>query len=318
MQLIGTPESEDGEAVAMDNEGNCFVAGLTRGNLEDGSSDSSRDIFLAKYDAEGTERFIVEFGGDDYDKPTDLALVGDGGLVISGSTKGGFGGVTVDSGRAAFAAKLDEEGQLQWVGIAGGDGLDAGDAVAVDNTGAVYLGGADQSTGSGPTSDGFLAKFSEDGQQQWFKAVGTDRSGEVNAIVIGANGDIHAVGRAMGGIGEQTSEGRNDGFVATFAPDGANTQTSLFGSTDDEEPAAATLDDSGTLLVTGTQKIRRDGDRQTRGFLMKVELAGDVGWTETFSAYGAGVEIASNDAIFVGGTANPARGDREARLLKFQ
>ncbi len=109
-----------------------------------------------------------------------------------------------------FVTKLDPTGTILFTTTLSGKGTDAGNAIAVDTAGNIYLGGSTSSqnfplrkplypypwSGSIPGSGtfGFLTKLSADGSQLIYS---TYFPGAVNAIAVDAAGSLYATGSSM-------------------------------------------------------------------------------------------------------------------------
>jgi hypothetical protein len=183
--VLGAPE--EGSGIAVNNLGNAFVAGST-------SSDDFPITNLAFQTAQGggTENaFIVElsstgsalvystyFGGGTMDYATSIALDATGNAYIAGYTASTDLPILAPVQAAlageydAFIAELNTSGSsLYFSTFYGGSLLDAANAIALDSSGNIYIGGqtnsinfpavsAIQSSQPGDTS-GFLLKLSE-------------------------------------------------------------------------------------------------------------------------------------------------------------
>ena len=113
------------------------VGGVTITNSYDAAFaryDGSRDLYVAKYDLLGRLVWVRQFGGTNNEVLTSFAADAAGNLYLGGSFKGrvAFGELTAEStkvvqsatvtqvGTDGFVAKLDAEGQPQWVKNFGG------------------------------------------------------------------------------------------------------------------------------------------------------------------------------------------------------
>jgi hypothetical protein len=106
-----------------------------------------------------------------------MAVDGSGNIYVTGYARSTWGNpVRPYSGDSdAFVAKLDSNGALLWNTFLGGEGYDAGNEIAVDGAGNVYITGISYSSWGGstcPEPDGthapvFSAKLDSNGLLQW-------------------------------------------------------------------------------------------------------------------------------------------------------
>ncbi len=185
-----------GTIVCMDQNGNLYVTGLMGGGANPTSFyfqtdtftvDGYNDFYLAKYNAEGNEIWVRQFGG-----PNMLGMnikgesIGDIiydpiGNCIYASGKFyqtcNFGTITLNTNPddlELFLAKFDLNGNCIWAKKAGSSGDDRGSNLAVDTSGNIYMAGSVPYTGYFDTITvygGFLAKYNSGGTCQWVKQI---------------------------------------------------------------------------------------------------------------------------------------------------
>ena len=120
----------------------------------------------------------VQILGSDRDETLiDLAQNKRGEFVIVGTTDGAIDGYP-NRLSDAFVAKYDRDGNKQWVVRFGTPQDDLATAVAISDDGAVWVsgdtyGGMEGNVNKGER-DGFLAKFSATGVQQWIVHISTE------------------------------------------------------------------------------------------------------------------------------------------------
>jgi len=141
---IAGPGQEHAGGVAVDGEGNLFVAGGFGGTVDfdpgpenvlrsatgtaaDGAAPPGQmDAFVVKYDAEGRFCWVVTVGGAGMDLVRALAADGHGGVLIAGNLSGKVDFDPADppddddtvetrSGRDAFLAHYRADGSFAWV-----------------------------------------------------------------------------------------------------------------------------------------------------------------------------------------------------------
>jgi len=216
-QLHGSVSASRGR-VALDGEGNCYLAGAFQGTATFGtnklsSAASSEDLYVAKINPEGDTLWAFRAGGGGSDVANGLAVSEQGDIYVTGRFSGDadFLGTSLKSagGHDVFVLKLTTAGQLQWVRQAGGVGSDWGSGVALDAGGNGYvIGGFQSSAAFGDTSlqssggdDVFLAKYSAEGVPLWVRKAG----GPSNDYGFGVALDTHGRVGITGGFYSETA-----------------------------------------------------------------------------------------------------------------
>ncbi|HEU17930.1 MAG TPA: hypothetical protein ENO00_00890, partial [Deltaproteobacteria bacterium] len=168
-QLLGTTFRDDGYGVATDSTGNIYITGRTNGNLDGEVNTGGYDIFLVKYDTNGSRLWTRLLG-------TALAECGYGIVVdstdnvfVTGSTEGDLDGLPNAGGSDSFLVKYDTNGNRLWTQLLGTAFDDQGRRVAADSTGNIYVTGSTEGDLDGlPNaggSDSFLVKYDTNGNR---------------------------------------------------------------------------------------------------------------------------------------------------------
>jgi hypothetical protein len=209
---FGSSSSDRGLDVAVDASQNVFVCGFFSGTINFGSgvsissNGSSRDAFLAKFDASGSILWARSGGSSgNNDRANALAIGADGSVVITGQFSGeaGFDGQNISSvgnSNDAFIAKYTTGGDLLWVRSGGGTESDSGLGITVDSGGGVYACGQfsgdiswDNDYANTIDNACFIVKYSSTGSEEWFRWGGG--SSQSIAYDITTNGsNVYAVG----------------------------------------------------------------------------------------------------------------------------
>lgn len=205
--------------VAVDREGNVFVAGEAAGDVKLGSGPDSRsmkgrgelDFFLAKLDPNGRFLWTRMAGGGLIDRGYGVATDAKGNCYVTGhyqSTDADFSGTKLPhrGGYDLFVAKYDRDGNLAWIKTAGGKGYDFGHAIALDEQGNVVVSGAVEGEAefagtSFPNQSGtrtFCAKYRPDGTLIWAKVATGEARGAGQGVAVDRRGNIYIAGHNTG------------------------------------------------------------------------------------------------------------------------
>jgi hypothetical protein len=197
----------------------------------------TRDLYLARLDAQGVPTESVTFSGSGEEFLYGMAAVPGGGVVLVGSYSGAlsFGNETlpVASGTDAFVVRLDGSNQVMWAKSFNATTWEViARGVAVDPAGNVVIGGSFAGStdfGSGLVSpsedtlpDGFVVKLGPDGAYYWHHTFGGTLDDIVNSVAVDANGRVSVTGHFNETIvfdGPSIDDvGFLDAFVAQLSP----------------------------------------------------------------------------------------------------
>ena len=253
---LGGINNTFGTSISVDVIGNTFITGYYEGivdfdpnaGIANLTSNGNRDIFLAKYDSNGSYLWSNSIGGSTNDYSLSIVVGNLNNIYITGFFEGtadfdpsaGIANLISNGNRDIFLAKYDSNGSYLWANSIGGSNMNEGNNVTLDNLGNVYITGYffntayfDPSVGiANLTSEGFhdifFAKYDENGNYIWANNVGSSTSiGDIgNGIAVDASGNIHLTGYFSGvcdfdpniGISNLTSNGDADIFFAKYSP----------------------------------------------------------------------------------------------------
>ncbi len=234
---FGDASSQYGLGVAVNGSGNVLLVGAFYSRVDLGggglNSAGAQDIFIAKFNSDGSHIWSNSFGDADDQYPRSIAVDGSGNVIIAGYFEYtvDFGGGTLTSAGAydAFIAKFSPDGIFLWNDRFGDSSYnqyaydittDASDNVIASGhfSGSVdFGGGALTSNGS---DDIFVAKFSSEGTHLWSDSFGDSQEQYSFGVAADNSGDVIITGLFAGsvdfGSGVLTSAGLYDIYIAKF------------------------------------------------------------------------------------------------------
>lgn len=286
-----------------------LTSGLTAGK----HPSSSRDAYVAKYDAMGNLAWARKFGGAGDDIARVVTYDPSGAVIVGGSFQAGVdftGDGTSDAisnGNGnwddAFLVKLDSAtGTTTWFRTFGGSGDDRVNDVAI-NSGQIYSAGmfsntADLNPGAGTfslaaagtgkvrSSDGFVQQLDANGNFVRAWQLGGTSGDLVNSLQVDNSG-VSVLGTFSGtadfqpgsGVSNLTSIRTSDAFLARYSIDGINVNLQFARVIASDGPYASLASNGDSLIVTG----ELNGDALVSSY---DKMGGSIQWTHTFGQSG--------------------------------
>jgi Beta-propeller repeat len=123
-RILGSAQNEKPGKISVSAGGSVFVTGTTDGSLPGNAQSGGGDLYVAKYDTNGTRAWVKQFGSPQTDTGTDIAVDFGGSIYVSGWSDGALngsprystvtGGTTVVKARDGVILRLNANGVLQW------------------------------------------------------------------------------------------------------------------------------------------------------------------------------------------------------------
>jgi chitodextrinase len=330
--------------VAVDStRGYVYVTGYTMAAMDGQGFVGGRDIFLVRYDLDGSNMQTRLLGTTEDDVANAVAVDLNGNVYIAGYTMGGFGVANAgmkDIVVAKFNASLGLQGSVWQIGSAGDD---VATGVAVSATGdAVYItgmaGGVLPSLVAGNTYAGvgdlFVARFSNAGALAWTALLGSTAMDAGLAVAV-VGSAVNVAGMTQGALPGKTFQGGSDIAVARYnGVTGALFWAEQLGTNQDDAAYGITTDsDPGNVFVSGFTSGNLSPFKPNSGLedllLIKFGFGGGTPFALSLSGTGAGEEGRAmaireidNTVYVVGFTggnldAEPNSGGYDMCLLKF-
>jgi hypothetical protein len=176
-----------------------------------------------------------------------------------------------EGGSDVFISKLDASGNFIWAKKFGGENLDNGAAIAIDEDGNIYTTGyfrgtVDFDPGMGTHyltsvgySDVFISKLDASGNFIWAKQLGGDGFDMGSGIAIDDSGNIYVTGDFQqtvdfdpnAGVFDITAAGDYDVFILKLDAFGNFVWAKKIGGIDQEKCNSITVDGAGNVYTTG-------------------------------------------------------------------
>ena len=283
---LGGSGSDQGYAIAVDNDGNAYITGYTTSTnfpTTPGAFQLSfagnRDAFVTKFNATGTALvYSTYLGGSDFDQGWSIAVDSAGNAYVTGITfssdypiMGAY--QPTNNGLAnAFVTKLNATGTaLVYSTYLGGEDFDQGSGITVDNAGNAYITGYTLSSNFPTTSDAFqtsknglgdafVTKLHSSGSSLVYSTyLGGTNSDQGLSIALDSTGSAYITGVTQSAdfpitptAFQSTFTGFANAFVTKFNPTGSALIYSTFlGGSDNNSGAAIAVGNDGNAYVTG-------------------------------------------------------------------
>jgi len=309
-RLVGSKSWDEGETIAADDEGNCYVAGIFGAKINfdknlltpqviinNNGTPNHLDMFLAKYDQQGKVNWVKQVSGVGFERPTAMQTDKAGNVVVTGyyRHKINFGSTTLTApGSALFIAKYASNGNFLWAKSYGSNihGDLYPTRLKFDNNENIIITGSFENTHSigginiqsNGNQDVFIAKFDNSGTTQWVKTFGGTKIENSNALAIDKSNNIYIGGLfkdviTTGGSAITSTDNSSDAFFAKLSANG-NPEWLKHASGNGEESVQDMFILNDTLYSLGyfTQNFKLDNYTTNNtgwyGFVSKHDLKG--------------------------------------------
>ena len=319
---LGGASTDEGHAVAVDAQGNLFIAGRTFS-----TTGSNSHVLLLKVAASGAVVQSVFGGVAGNDSANALAVDSSGNVYLAGSTSSAdfpIGGAYIYQGELlgtmnAFVMAFNPAlSAIVFSTFLGGSYTDEALGIALGPNNNVYVVGDTASVNFSAISNNAFQVSSHGGLDAFL--VSLTNTGALNfGTYLGGSGDEHAYGVAVDSAGasyvvgattssdypaspypgfpepfQLTNHGNGDGFAIKFFPDGSGAEWSTFlGGENGDAANAVALDAAGQIYIAGTTGSQQfpvtPGALQTKyqgggsdGFVLVLNNNGQSGVWGTF------------------------------------
>ncbi|MGB3075390.1 MAG: SBBP repeat-containing protein [Chitinophagales bacterium] len=221
-KVEGSTAGDQANSVALDGNGNVYVTGFFSGTMTVNgitiTSSGLFDVFIAKYDSNGTLAWLKRAGGSGSDNAYGITCDSNGDIAITGEFQNT---ASFDSNQVtalglgdAFIAKYAASGTNSWVRRGGGNVsfvTDHGQSVATDALNNFYITGDFTGTATFDNliatsnnvsyADMYVAKYNSNGIIQWLQHGGGVHADRGYTVAVDLAGNSFVSGFADSGPG---------------------------------------------------------------------------------------------------------------------
>ena len=297
----GPGDSTDhAKAIAVDGSGNVYVTGYSYDSV------SSYDYATIKYYPNGDTAWVRRYNGPvaQSDRAYAMVVDGSGNIYVTGESKGS--GTYYDYATVKYSTFGYEHDAKRYNGP--GNGKDAAYAIALDDSGNVYVTG--ESKGSGTESDYATIKYYPSGDTAWARRYNgpgnyLDRA---LAIAVDRAGNVYVTGESEG------SGTSRDYATIKYYLNGDTAWIRRYNGPGNafDLVKAIVVDGSGNVYVTGGSYDSVSGYDYTT---IKYYPDGDTAWVRRFdsgTAWAMAVDDSGN--VYVTGQSFP---DGDCTTIKY-
>jgi len=312
-------------AVTVDSEDNVYVLSVAGASC--GSSCSTSNVILGKFDVHGNPLWSLLVTPDSGPRHSGLAIDATGNVYIAAYAYSDSWGTTVrpySDGGDGFVAKIDVNGVVEWNTFLGSSAWDISTNIALDNAGNLIVVGASDGTWGDPVyphsgnNDVYIASLDGAGNLVWNTFLGSSNylgeGAAVTDVAIDVNGNILLCGTSVASWGTPKNPftGSINAFVAKLNSDGVYQWNTFLGNHGTIGIAIA-ADAEQDLYVAGTSETSW-GDPlipfaeagQRDAYTAKVSSDGDLIWNLFLGSrsydYGTDIAVGAIDQLRVTGT----------------
>jgi hypothetical protein len=320
--LVGTSGSASGYGLALDPTGGVVISGSSTTNLTStGIADGSKnDSFVAKFNADGSEKWVTQIPTLNDNAATTLSVDASGNVYFGGTVTGRLSAGATSAGKSdGYLAELNAKGKIVAENQFGTSGADSVASSTMDSAGNLYVVSIESGHAIVKKYAASGGAVDVTGTPAWSKDLGSlGGQGAIGDIAVSSSGKIYVSGTAGNGAGLSVdagatvtgaAAGSSDAFVYSLNDNGSSAATNYvtyIGTAAKDSAGSLAVASDGTVYLTGTTSGTFDGQsRNTSGtdnaFVSALAANGSVNWTKQYGGFGGqstgvGISLVENNS----------------------
>jgi len=262
-RIWGSAVYDAGRSISVDSAGSIYVAGETQGSFAGQTNNGNMDLYLTKYNSNGSSLWSRIWGSYDYDYGICVSIDSTGNIYVAGNTLNSFDGQTNNGSSDLCLTKYNNDGVKRWTRIWGSSAGDYAQGVSVDKAGNIYVTGFTYGSFDGQSKNGYqdlcLTKFNSSGTKQWTRIWGSADSDEGMSVSVDSIGDIYVSGYTEGSFDGEINNGYQDLCLTKFNSSGTKQWTRIWGSFNFDGGRGVSIDSVGNIYIAGYTDSSFDG-----------------------------------------------------------
>lgn len=315
---LGTSVFDTIYGIDTDPQGNFYVVGITEGDLAGAKQGEASDAWVAKYDSEGNQLWIEQFGQNIIFQSFSIDVDGNGDVYLSGIDVKSAPEVVTDD---FWISKFDTDGNQEWFTEFGTDNtFDESYDVTVSNDGSVYVTGwtlGDLAAENAGVYDAWLGRLDNDGEIDWLRQLGSSDYDWGWGVDTDSQGNVYATGFTLGSLGGENA-GSYDAWLAKYDRQGNQQWIQQFGSAGDDTSFEINIDANDNIFLTGYTNGSLGGENAGSydAWVAKYDTEGNQAWLQQYGTpefdQGYGITSDPTGNLFITGTTQGSLGATNA------
>jgi len=327
---FGSSSFDTAYSVATDKADNVYLAGYTEGDLGGPKQAAQADAWVAKYDSNGNQVWLRQFGTDIINGANRLVVDDAGNLYATGTTVKGDQGGTIPAKDDYWVTKYDTNGNQQWFteygstvsNLSSNLGLNFSESygIALDHNNNVYTTGwtlGDLGGTNAGLYDVWIGKQNNDGNQAWTKQFGSRDYEWSWGVDTDSKNNVYATGWTLGNLGG-VSTGSYDAWLTKYDTNGNQQWIKQFGTTGntsgDTEATSLKIDSHDNIFLTGFTNGNLAGTKtgSVDAWVAEYDTNGNQQWIKQFGTpgtnYAYSITVDNAEHVYVTGVTDGSLG----------